>query len=83
MSEAAKLLMKKAEEIEERSTAVYEATKKRAREAKDSDMKRVNALITSAMEICDHSEGTHEEYHERDNYTNHFCSICNRLLETD
>ena len=91
MNEAAKLLVKKALEIEEQATAIYESTIRRATEEKDSEACRVKGLRLSAREVCDHSEelrknktrrcGTHGR--DEEDYVVIYCGVCGVHLRNE
>ena len=86
MSEAAKLLMCKAADIQERTLAIYEATVTRAKEARESDLRRVAALEVSAKEVCDHEDLvtlTRTERDDRSEYQVTYiqCNTCGLEVE--
>ncbi len=90
MSEAAQLLMKRANEIDTKAEAVYTATLKRAEEERVSDQKRVKIIKQSAREVCEHGtteirKRTSHHDHGRTEHTHHevYCTICGMYLKDE
>lgn len=85
MEDATRLLLDKAKTLEENSKNTYIRTVEQALTIKNKELDKARNLILAAQEICPHHifperSGDDYNYHKREDWTNYYCSNCNKLL---
>lgn len=84
MSEAAKVLIHKANEIKYNAGQERDSRIKIVEVAYQKELSTYAALIRSAVVVCDHIGDTytkaHVDYHHNEQWDTLHCSICNKQL---
>ncbi|WP_334166799.1 hypothetical protein [Achromobacter mucicolens] len=85
MKEAVELLMTKAKKLRDDAEADHKRVTARADEVKRAAFAEAGNLKRAAQEVCDHSgplrTESDDDYHKRESWTNHYCTLCEKLVK--